>query len=65
MDILLLTLVGRGLYLSTFMAEDEKTMATAGLMVGLLLVGGIGTWVGHGGSYYLHCMTFPGKVFVA
>ncbi len=58
-DILLLTFVGRGLYLSTFMAEDEKTMATAGLMVGLLLVGGIGTWVGHGGSYYLHGMTFP------
>ncbi|KAK5170096.1 uncharacterized protein LTR77_004680 [Saxophila tyrrhenica] len=58
-DILLLTLVGRGLYLSTFMGEVEKTMATAGLMVGLLLVGGIGTWVGHGGSYYLHCMSFP------
>ncbi len=58
-DILLLTLVGRGLYLSTFMAEVEKTIATAGLMIGLLLVGGIGTWVGHGGSYYLHCMTFP------
>ncbi|KAK3719243.1 hypothetical protein LTR37_004462 [Vermiconidia calcicola] len=58
-DILLLTLVGRGLYLSTFMAEVEKSMATAGLMIGLLLVGGIGTWVGHGGSYYLHCMTFP------
>lgn len=58
-DILLLTFIGRGLYLSTFMSEVDKSMATAGLMVGLLLVGGIGTWVGHGGSYYLYCMTFP------
>lgn len=58
-DILLLTTTGRGLYLSTFMENGEKTMATAGLMFGLLLVGGIGTWIGHGGSYYLHCMAFP------
>lgn len=58
-DILLLTLIGRGLYLSTYMKDEEKTMATAGLMIGLLLVGAVGTWVGHGGSYYLHCMAFP------
>ncbi|TKA72816.1 hypothetical protein B0A49_05480 [Cryomyces minteri] len=58
-DILLLTTVGRGLYLSTYMSETEKTMATAGLMVGLLLCGTIGTWIGHGGSYYLHCMAYP------
>lgn len=58
-DILLLTTLGRGLYLSTYMDETAKSMATAGLMVGLLQVGAIGAWIGHGGSYYLHCMAFP------
>lgn len=58
-DILLLTTIGRGLYLSTYMSDGEKTMATGGLMIALLLVGGIGTWVGHGGAYYLYCMAFP------
>lgn len=58
-DILLLTTIGRGLYLSTYMSEIEKTMATAGLMFGLLLTGAIGTWIGNGGSYYLHSMAFP------
>jgi glycosyltransferase involved in cell wall biosynthesis len=58
-DILLLTTVGHGLYLSTNMAPELITMATAGLMFGLLLVGAIGTWIGNGGSYYLHSMAFP------
>ncbi|KAK4984016.1 hypothetical protein LTR50_006855 [Elasticomyces elasticus] len=58
-DILLLTTMGRGLYLSTYMDAEVKTMATAGLMFGLLLCGTIGTWIGHGGSYYLHCMAYP------
>jgi len=58
-DILLLTTVGHGLYLSTNFAKPLITMATAGLMFGLLLVGAIGTWIGNGGSYYLHSMAFP------
>ncbi|PIA89522.1 hypothetical protein CB0940_07528 [Cercospora beticola] len=58
-DIMMLTILGRGLYLSNYMAESEKIMATAGLMSGLLLCGGIGTWIGYGGSYYLHAMSFP------
>ncbi|KAF2216717.1 glycosyltransferase family 4 protein [Cercospora zeae-maydis SCOH1-5] len=58
-DIMMLTILGRGLYLSNYMGESEKIMATAGLMSGLLLCGGIGTWIGYGGSYYLHAMSFP------
>jgi len=58
-DILLLTTTGRGLYLSVHMENKVKTMATAGLMFGLLLTGAIGTWIGNGGSYYLHSMAFP------
>ena len=57
-DILLLTTIGRGLYLSTYMSDTEKSMATAALMVSLLLCGAIGTWISSGGNYYLHSMAF-------
>ncbi|KAK5080764.1 hypothetical protein LTR05_008469 [Lithohypha guttulata] len=58
-DIVLLTTLGRGLYLSTYMNEDEKFMATTALMISLFLTGGIGTWVASGGSYYLYAMAYP------
>jgi hypothetical protein len=57
-DILLLTTMGRGLYLTTYMSETEKSMATTALMTSLFLCGATGTWVSSGGSYYLHSMTF-------
>ncbi|KAL2002885.1 hypothetical protein VTN02DRAFT_5671 [Thermoascus thermophilus] len=57
-DIILLTFVGRGLYLSAFMEYDELHSATIALMVSLLLSGAIGTWISCGGSYYLISMAF-------
>jgi hypothetical protein len=58
-DITLLTTIGRGLYLTTFMSNDDKTLATTALMVALLLCGGFGGWISSGGSYYLYAMAFP------
>ena len=58
-DILLLTTIGRGLYLTAYMSQDEKLMATTALMISLFLVGAVGTWISSGGSYYLHSMAFP------
>ncbi|KAL3492287.1 hypothetical protein BJX62DRAFT_250706 [Aspergillus germanicus] len=58
-DIILLTTVGRGLYLSAFMDNADKTVATAALMVSLLLGGAFGTWITSGGSYYMCSMAFP------
>jgi hypothetical protein len=58
-DIILLTTVGRGLYLSAFMDNADKTIATAALMVSLLLGGAFGTWITSGGSYYMCSMAFP------
>ncbi|RMZ78616.1 hypothetical protein DV738_g3716, partial [Chaetothyriales sp. CBS 135597] len=58
-DILLLTTIGRGLYLSTYMSETEKYMATMALMISLFLCGAIGTWISSGGSYYFFSMAFP------
>ncbi|KAJ5908940.1 hypothetical protein N7495_001622 [Penicillium taxi] len=58
-DIMMLTTVGRGLYLTTFMSDIDKTLATTALMIALLVCGGFGSWISSGGSYYLYAMAFP------
>ncbi|KAL4981871.1 hypothetical protein BDW68DRAFT_171727 [Aspergillus falconensis] len=58
-DITMLTTVGRGLYLTTFMSSTDKTLATTALMAALLVCGGFGSWISSGGSYYLYAMAFP------
>ncbi|KAL4804605.1 hypothetical protein BDV18DRAFT_153061 [Aspergillus unguis] len=58
-DILLLTTIGRGLYLTTFMSDTDKSLATTALMISLLVCGGFGGWISSGGSYYLYAMAFP------
>jgi hypothetical protein len=58
-DIMLLTTIGRGLYLTTFMSSTEKTMATTALMLALLVCGAAGSWISSGGSYYLYANAFP------
>lgn len=57
-DIILLTLIGRGLYLSAYMTHEEQSSATMALMISLLLSGGIGTMIACGGPYYLISMAF-------
>lgn len=57
-DILMLTTIGRGLYLTAYMSQIEKTMGTTALMIALFLTGAIGTWISSGGCYYLHSMAF-------
>ncbi|KAJ6157378.1 hypothetical protein N7470_004970 [Penicillium chermesinum] len=57
-DILLLTIIGRGLYLSSSMSLDDQSSATMALMISLLLSGAIGTWIACGGPYYLISMAF-------
>lgn len=64
-DVMLLTTIGRGLYLTTFMASYQKTMATSALMFALLVTGAIGSWIGSGGSYYFYASAFPAmNIFV-
>ncbi|KAI1843142.1 hypothetical protein JX266_010669 [Neoarthrinium moseri] len=58
-DVMLLTTVGRGLYLTTFMTSEQKTMATVSLMLALLLSGAFGQWICSGGSYYFYANAFP------
>ncbi|KHN97553.1 glycosyl transferase, group 1 family protein [Metarhizium album ARSEF 1941] len=58
-DVMLLTTIGRGLYLSTYMSSEQKTMATTALMLALLMSGSFGAWICSGGSYYFYANTFP------
>jgi len=58
-DVMLLTTIGRGLYLTTFMTSIEKTMATTALLLALLLCGAFGAWISSGGSYYFYASAFP------
>jgi hypothetical protein len=58
-DIMLLTTIGRGLYLTTFMTSTEKTMATTALMLALLMCGAAGSWISSGGCYYFYANAFP------
>lgn len=58
-DISLLTTIGRGLYLTTFMTSNQKTFATTALMVALLVCGSIGSWISSGGCYYIYASAFP------
>lgn len=58
-DVSLLTTIGRGLYLTTFMTSHEKTLATTALMLALLMSGSFGAWIGTGGCYYFYANAFP------
>ena len=58
-DISLLTTIGRGLYLTTFMSTADKRLATTALMVALLISGTFGSWIGTGGCYYFNANAFP------
>jgi hypothetical protein len=58
-DILLLTVTGRGLYLSGFMEFYAQEMATYALILSLILSGAVSAWIGMGGSYYLWAKVYP------
>ncbi|KAK0644390.1 hypothetical protein B0T16DRAFT_495224 [Cercophora newfieldiana] len=53
LDILLLTFVGRGLFMTAYMGDDNIIAACYGLLVALLLSAGITGSAGSVGNYYL------------
>jgi hypothetical protein len=53
-DVCLLTFVGRGLFLTAFMADKERLMATYALLTALLISAGVTGWVGGVGGHYLY-----------
>lgn len=53
LDIFLLTFVGRGLFMTAYMSDDNIIAACYALLVALLLSAGITGSVGSVGNYYL------------
>ncbi|KAF2157779.1 glycosyltransferase family 4 protein [Myriangium duriaei CBS 260.36] len=62
MDVLLLTFLGRGFYLTAFMNtqnnQDITQMANYAILIALLMTGGITGWVGSTGGFYLFNYAF-------
>jgi hypothetical protein len=52
-DVILLTFLGRGLYLTAFMNDEFKLMADYAIMTALIMTGGITGLVGSTGGFYL------------
>lgn len=50
---MLLTFLGRGLYLTAFMNDEFKLMADYAIMTALIITGGITGLVGSTGGFYL------------
>ncbi|KAK4995664.1 hypothetical protein LTR66_004561 [Elasticomyces elasticus] len=57
-DVLLLTFLGRGLYLTAFMDTLTRTMANYALLTALLITAGVTGWVGSTGGFYLYNYAF-------
>ncbi|OAA44132.1 Glycosyl transferase, family 1 [Metarhizium rileyi] len=53
-DVLLLTFLGRGLFMTAFMDPEHLEAAAYALLISLLLTAGVTGWVGSTGSYYLN-----------
>lgn len=57
-DVLLLTFLGRGLYLTAFMSRYERLMANYAVLSALIMTAGITGWTGSSGGFYLHTAAF-------
>jgi hypothetical protein len=54
MDVCLLTFVGRGFFLTAFMSDLDRLVASYALLVSLLIAAGVTGWAGSVGGYYLY-----------
>lgn len=57
-DVLLLTFLGRGFYLTAFMDSDVRLMANYAILTSLIMTGGVTGWVGSTGGFYLFSYAF-------
>jgi len=57
-DVVLLTFLGRGLYLTAFMDPEVRTMANYAILAALIMTGGVTGWVGSTGGFYLFSYAF-------
>jgi len=53
LDLILLTFVGRGLFMTAYMGDQYLIASCYGLLLSLLISAGVTGWVGSVGNYYL------------
>lgn len=62
-DLVLLTFVGRGLFMTAFMGDQYLIASCYGLLVSLLISAGVTGWVGSVGNYYLCHYAYHNMVY--
>ncbi|KAJ0136340.1 Uncharacterized protein HZ326_20640 [Fusarium oxysporum f. sp. albedinis] len=62
-DIILLTFVGRGLFMTAFMDPEHLEAAGYALLLSLLLTAGVTGWVGSTGNYYAAHYAYENMVY--
>ncbi|KAM0270259.1 hypothetical protein ACHAQH_009489 [Verticillium albo-atrum] len=62
-DVLLLTFLGRGLFMTAFMETDHVVAAGYALLTALLLTAGITGWVGSTGNFYLPHYAYDNMIY--
>ncbi|KAM0325924.1 hypothetical protein ACHAQA_007229 [Verticillium albo-atrum] len=62
-DVLLLTMVGRGLFMTAFMSTEYVEAAGYALLTSLLLTAGVTGWVGSTGNYYLPHYAYDNMIY--
>ncbi|KAF3761887.1 family 4 glycosyltransferase [Cryphonectria parasitica EP155] len=62
-DILLLTFLGRGLFMTAWLGNDHLTAACYALLMSLLISAGVTGWVGSIGNYYICNYAYDNMIY--
>lgn len=62
-DILLLTFVGRGLFMTAWLGNNHLTAASYALLMSLLISAGVTGWVGSIGNYYICNYAYDNMIY--
>ncbi|PHH88176.1 hypothetical protein CDD83_7877 [Cordyceps sp. RAO-2017] len=62
-DVVLLTFLGRGMFMTAFMHPDHLRAAVYALLISLLLSAGVVGWVGSSGNYYLAHYAYDNMIY--
>ncbi|KAM7186124.1 hypothetical protein V8F20_011530 [Naviculisporaceae sp. PSN 640] len=62
-DLVLLTFLGRGLFMTAYMGDEQLIACCYGLLVSLLLSAGVTGWVGSVGNYYLSNYAYHNMIY--
>ncbi|KAK4208332.1 hypothetical protein QBC37DRAFT_453284 [Rhypophila decipiens] len=62
-DLVLLTFLGRGLFMTAYMGDENLIACCYGLLIALLISAGVTGWVGSVGNYYLSNFAYHNMIY--